>query len=140
MRSCAAIWSGTPSSTPSTAAVTSSRTNSFERSGWWHSGFRCISSARSTGRPHCRALARPPPPRAPRREQVLQGLGGDQLGGLGFVHPPPQLLVTLQPRQEAGLRELGGCARVGGHRGETNGLGDVRASATSARAKYISCA
>jgi len=74
------------------------------------------------------------------REQVLQGLGGDQLGGLGLVHPPPQLLVTLQPRQEAGLRELGGCARVGGHRRETNGLGDVWASATSARAKYISCA
>src|SRR6267378_5862917 len=53
---------------------------------------------------------------------------GVQTCALPILHPPPQLLVTLQPREEAGLRQLGGCARVGGHRRETNRSGDVEAS------------
>src|SRR5436309_964544 len=47
----AASSSGTPISAPSTSAVTSSRTNRLDRSGWRHSGLRCITSARSTCRP-----------------------------------------------------------------------------------------
>ena len=44
-------------------------------------------------------------------EEVLEHFVGFQLGGVGLVHFPPQLLVALEAGGEAGFGEPGG----GGH-------------------------
>src|SRR5437667_409209 len=123
MRRCAASSSGRPTSTPSTTGVTSSRTNRLDRSGWRHSGFKCITSARALV--HFGAL----------REQVAEPDVGHELGRLGLVHPPPQLLVTLETGEVARLGEA-----AGGGRGDCVGHGtNLALPIARARGLRVAC-